>query len=324
MPGRRPFSYRTYPRADAQTVMTELLRDVAPEMESRGYRITQRADGRLRFELEYRRGLLRRSRREAVMIDVDEGDRGHPGRRDGRRAAVGPPADARVGTLTHMQRAVLVTGAASGIGRAIAARLERDGFDVLSVDLEADGPGVPFAADLTTREGNRDAVAKALDEFGRLDAVIPNAGFQHVAPVEEFPEDRWDAMIALLLTSPFLLARAAWPALRESGDGRFVAIASVHGLVASPFKSAYVSAKHGLLGLVKTLALEGAGEGISACALCPGYVRTPLVENQVTAQAEAHGMPEERVLGGGHPRPARRQAADRARRGGRDGRLPAR
>ena len=120
---------------------------------------------------------------------------------------------------------------------------------------------MPFAADLTTREGNRDAVAKALDEFGRLDAVIPNAGFQHVAPVEEFPEDRWDAMIALLLTSPFLLARAAWPALRESGDGRFVAIASVHGLVASPFKSAYVSAKHGLLGLVKTLALEGAERG---------------------------------------------------------------
>jgi 3-hydroxybutyrate dehydrogenase len=114
--------------------------------------------------------------------------------------------------------------------------------------------------------------------------------------VEEFPEDRWDAMIALLLTSPFLLARAAWPALRESGDGRFVAIASVHGLVASPFKSAYVSAKHGVLGLVKTLALEGAGDGISACAVCPGYVRTPLVENQVAAQAEAHGMPEERVL----------------------------
>jgi 3-hydroxybutyrate dehydrogenase len=195
-----------------------------------------------------------------------------------------------------MERAALVTGAASGIGRAIAERLTRDGAQVLSVDLEADGPGVPFAADLTTREGNRDAVAKALDEFGRLDAVIPNAGFQHVAPVEEFPEDRWDAMIALLLTSPFLLARAAWPALRESGDGRFVAVASVHGLVASPFKSAYVSAKHGLIGLVKTLALEGAADGILASAVCPAYVRTPLVESQVAAQAEAHGLPEERVL----------------------------
>jgi 3-hydroxybutyrate dehydrogenase len=197
-----------------------------------------------------------------------------------------------------MDRAVVVTGAASGIGRAIAARLERDGARVLAVDLEPDpaGPGVPHAADLTTREGNHGAVAAALERFGRLDAVIPNAGFQHVAPVEEFPEDRWDAMIALLLTSPFLLARAAWPALRESGDGRFVAVASVHGLVASPFKSAYVSAKHGLMGLVKTLALEGAGDGILASAVCPAYVRTPLVEDQVAAQAEAHGMPTERVL----------------------------
>jgi 3-hydroxybutyrate dehydrogenase len=192
----------------------------------------------------------------------------------------------------------LVTGAASGIGRAIAARLEQDGGQVLAVDLEPDpdGPGAPFAADLTTREGNRDAVAAALERFGGLDAVIPNAGFQHVSPVEDFPEDRWDAMIALLLTSPFLLARAAWPALRDSGDGRFVAIASVHGLVASPYKSAYVSAKHGVLGLVKTLALEGADDGVVATAVCPGYVRTPLVEQQIEAQAEAHGMPEERVL----------------------------
>jgi 3-hydroxybutyrate dehydrogenase len=197
-----------------------------------------------------------------------------------------------------MDRAAVVTGAASGIGRAIAERLERDGARVLAVDLapDASGPGVPFATDLTTREGNHDAVAAALERFGRLDTVIPNAGFQHVAPVDEFPEDRWDAMIALLLTSPFLLARAAWPALRDSGDGRIVAIASVHGLVASPFKSAYVSAKHGLIGLVKTLALEGAGDGITAVAVCPGYVRTPLVESQVAAQAQAHGMPEERVL----------------------------
>jgi 3-hydroxybutyrate dehydrogenase len=197
-----------------------------------------------------------------------------------------------------MARAAVVTGAASGIGRAIAERLERDGARVLAVDLEPDpdGPGEPFAADLTTRDGNRDAIAAAVERFGGLDAVVPNAGFQHVAPVEEFPEDRWDAMIALLLTSPFLLARAAWPALRASGDGRFVAIASVHGLVASPFKSAYVSAKHGVLGLVKTLALEGASDGVVATAVCPGYVRTPLVENQVADQAQAHGMPEERVL----------------------------
>jgi 3-hydroxybutyrate dehydrogenase len=197
-----------------------------------------------------------------------------------------------------MDRAVVVTGAASGIGRAIAARLERDGAQVLAVDRtpDHDGPGTPFEADLTTRDGNRAAIDTALERFGRLDAVIPNAGFQHVAPVEEFPEDRWDAIVALLLTSPFLLARAAWPALRASGDGRFVAIASVHGLVASPFKSAYVAAKHGLLGLVKTLALEGAEHGIAATAVCPAYVRTPLVEHQVADQAKAHGMPEDRVL----------------------------
>jgi 3-hydroxybutyrate dehydrogenase len=117
-----------------------------------------------------------------------------------------------------------------------------------------------------------------------------------VAPIEEFPEDRWDAVIALLLTSPFLLARYAWPHLCTSGAGRFVAIASVHGLVASPYKAAYVSAKHGVLGLVKTLALEGAPHGISATAVCPAYVRTPLVEGQIADQAKAHGLTEERVL----------------------------
>ena len=197
-----------------------------------------------------------------------------------------------------MSRVVLVTGAAGGIGRAIAERLVADGWQVLSVDLEteAEGPGEPFAADLTTREGNSKAVDAALERFGGLDAVIPNAGFQHVSPVEEFDEDRWDALVALLLTSPFLLARYAWPALRASGDGRIVVVASVHGLVASPYKAGYVSAKHGVLGLVKTLALEGAPVGIRASAVCPGYVRTALVEQQIADQSRTHGVPEERVL----------------------------
>jgi 3-hydroxybutyrate dehydrogenase len=185
-------------------------------------------------------------------------------------------------------RVALVTGAAGGIGSAIAARLRADGWSVHAVDVED--------ADLTTREGNRAVVEGALAAFGRLDAVVANAGFQHVAPVEEFPEDRWDALIALLLTSPFLLARYAWPALRESGDGRFLAVASVHGLIASPFKAGYVAAKHGVLGLVKTLALEGAPHGIAAVAICPAFVRTPLVEAQIGSQAAAHGLPEERVL----------------------------
>jgi 3-hydroxybutyrate dehydrogenase len=196
------------------------------------------------------------------------------------------------------RRAVLVTGAARGIGRAIAERLEHDGLQVLACDLEpdSDGPGLPYAADLATREGNRGAVAAALERFGRLDAVVANAGLQHVAPVAEFDEDRWDQLIAVLLTSPFLLAKHAWPALRDSGDGRFLAIASAHALAASPYKAAYVSAKHGVLGLVKTLALEGAEDGITAVAVCPGYVRTPLVERQIADQARAHGLPEDRVL----------------------------
>jgi len=197
-----------------------------------------------------------------------------------------------------MSEAALVTGAASGIGRAVAERLVEDGWNVLAVDLEPDpdGPGEPLAADLTTREGNREAVDAARRRFGRLDAIVPNAGFQHVAPIESFDEDRWDALLALLLTSPFLLARYAWPALRASGNGRLVVVASVHGLVASPFKAGYVAAKHGVLGLVKTLALEGAEAGISCTAVCPGYVRTPLVEKQIPDQAKAHGVSEEEAL----------------------------
>ncbi len=169
---------------------------------------------------------------------------------------------------------VLVTGAARGIGAAIAERLTADGWNVHAVDVE-DG-------DLTTREGNRAVVDAALARFdGRLDAVVANAGFQHVAPVADFPEDQWDALVALLLTSPFLLAKYAWDALAASGDGRFLVVASVHGLVGSPFKAGYVAAKHGVVGLVKVLALEGAEVGISASALCPAYVRTEIVERQL-------------------------------------------
>jgi 3-hydroxybutyrate dehydrogenase len=167
--------------------------------------------------------------------------------------------------------AALVTGAASGIGRAVAERLLADGYDVLSADLNR-GPGTPYEADLTTREGNAGAVAAALEAFGRLDVVVANAGVQHIAPIEDFPEDRWDTILALLLTSPFLLAKYGWNALAQAGSGRFIAIASAHALAASPYKAAYVSAKHGVLGLVKTLALEGAGAGIapprSAPATC--------------------------------------------------------
>jgi 3-hydroxybutyrate dehydrogenase len=203
-----------------------------------------------------------------------------------------------VSTDTLSGRAALVTGAASGIGRAVAARLVDAGMDVLAVDLhpDPDGPGLGYEADLREARANEAAVAAALERFGRLDVVVPNAGVQHVAAIDEFPVERWDTIIALLLSSPFALARAAWPALRDCDAGRFIVIASVHSLVASPFKAAYVSAKHGVLGLVKVLALEGAEHGISASAVCPAYVRTPLVEKQIADQARVHGLPESEVL----------------------------
>jgi 3-hydroxybutyrate dehydrogenase len=185
-------------------------------------------------------------------------------------------------------RVALVTGARGGIGAAIVGRLEAEGWIVHGVDVED--------ADLTTREGNRAVVEAALSAHGRLDAIVPNAGFQHVAPVRDFPEETWDRLLALLLTSPFLLAKHAWDALAASGDGRICVIASAHALTASPFKAGYVAAKHGVLGLVKTLALEGAELGIAATAVCPAYVRTPLVETQIADQARAHGLPAARVL----------------------------
>ena len=185
-------------------------------------------------------------------------------------------------------RVALVTGARGGIGSAIVWRLEADGWAVHGVDVED--------ADLTTAGGNRAVVDAALGAHGRLDAIVPNAGFQHVAPVRDFPETEWERLLALLLTSPFLLAKYAWEALVASGDGRFCVIASAHSLAASPFKAGYVSAKHGVLGLVKTLALEGAAVGITTSAVCPAYVRTPLVEAQIADQPAAHGLPEDDVL----------------------------
>jgi 3-hydroxybutyrate dehydrogenase len=187
-----------------------------------------------------------------------------------------------------VQKVALVTGARGGIGAAIVERLEAGDWAVHAVDVDD--------ADLTTREGNKRVVDAALSAHGRLDAIVPNAGFQHIAPVRDFPEETWDRLVALLLTSPFLLAKYAWEALAASGEGRVCVIASAHALTASPFKAGYVAAKHGVLGLVKTLALEGAEAGITATAVCPGYVRTPLVETQIADQAKAHGLPAERVL----------------------------
>jgi 3-hydroxybutyrate dehydrogenase len=167
---------------------------------------------------------------------------------------------------------------------------------VLGVDLSASDSGHAISADLATAEGNRAAVDAALERFGRLDVIIAAAGFQHIAPVSEFPEDRWEALLSVMLSSPFLLSKYAWDALSESPEPRIVVIASAHGLVASPFKAGYVAAKHGAVGLVKVLALEGAEHGILATAVCPGFVRTPLVEGQLEDQAKAHGTSPERAL----------------------------
>ena len=188
--------------------------------------------------------------------------------------------------MSGERRAALVTGAASGIGSAIAARLERDGWDVLTVDVRDD---VGLRTDLTTREGNRDAVAVAYERFHRLDAVIANAGFQHVAPIEEFPDDRWESIIALNLSAAFYSMKAAIPAMKAKGWGRIINVASAHGLVASSNKVAYVAAKHGLVGATKVAALELANHGVTVNAICPGWVLTPLVERQLRDRAEQTG-----------------------------------
>jgi 3-hydroxybutyrate dehydrogenase len=197
-------------------------------------------------------------------------------------------------------RTALVTGAASGIGEACARRLAAAGAKVTVVDLDGAGAervagelgGRAVTADLTDPAG--------LDGLDGLelaaDVLVNNAGFQHVAPVEEFPPERFAAMLALMVEAPFRLARALLPGMYERGWGRVVNISSVHGLRASPYKSAYVAAKHGLEGLSKVIALEGGPRGVTSNCICPAYVRTPLVENQIADQARIHGITEAEVV----------------------------
>jgi 3-hydroxybutyrate dehydrogenase len=197
-------------------------------------------------------------------------------------------------------RIALVTGAASGIGRAVAARLVEDGAEVLLLDR--DEPGVKKAAgDL----GGEHLVADLSDPssiadlgLGRrgIDVLVNNAGIQHVAPVEEFEPEQFALIHAVMLYAPFLLARALLPGMYDSGWGRIVHVSSVHGHRASAYKSAYVSAKHGLEGLSKVIALEAAGKGVTSNTVSPGYVRTPLVEGQIADQAASHGIAEDAVL----------------------------
>lgn len=205
--------------------------------------------------------------------------------------------------MSVQERVAVVTGTSSGIGRAVVERLAGQGCRVLAVDANPDGGAIAeavgavfFEADLTDGEQCRRAVATAVERFGGVDILVNNAGIQHVADIEHFPEARWRTIIDLMLTAPFLLTQAAWPHMRQAGWGRIVNIASIHASVASPGKAAYVSAKHGLIGLTRTAALEGGEFGITANAICPAYVRTPLVERQIADQARLNAMDESEVI----------------------------
>lgn len=205
----------------------------------------------------------------------------------------------------------LVTGSTSGIGLGIARSLAAAGSNVV-----LNGFGTPediaeaqarliaefnvearySPADMSKASAIAELVSMTLDTFGRLDILVNNAGIQHVAPIEEFPAQKWDAILAINLSSAFHTTRATLPAMRRNGFGRIINVASAHGLVASPFKAAYVAAKHGIVGLTKVIALETAEANITCNAICPGYVYTPLVEAQIEGQASAHNIPREQVI----------------------------
>jgi 3-hydroxybutyrate dehydrogenase len=208
-------------------------------------------------------------------------------------------------------RVAVITGSTSGIGLGIARALAAAGADVV-----LNGFGAPeeierirskivadfgvqaayAAADMMQSDAIAHMIAGILQQFGRIDVLVNNAGIQHVAPLEQFPAEKWDAIVAINLSSAFHTMRLALPAMRRQGFGRIVNIASAHGLVASPFKSAYVAAKHGIVGLTKVAALEAAESGITCNAICPGYVYTPLVEAQIDGQAKAHGISRDEVI----------------------------
>jgi 3-hydroxybutyrate dehydrogenase len=208
-------------------------------------------------------------------------------------------------------KTALVTGSTSGIGLGIAQRLARDGANVILNGFgdadeiaglrrrlaEETGADVQYdGADMSRAEAIEAMMARAIDRFGAVDLLINNAGIQHVAPVDEFPLDKWNAILAINLSAAFHTTRLALPLMRERGFGRIVNVASAHALVASPFKSAYVAAKHGIAGFTKAVALEAAEHGVTVNAVCPGYVLTPLVQKQIPDTARARGITEDEVV----------------------------
>jgi 3-hydroxybutyrate dehydrogenase len=209
------------------------------------------------------------------------------------------------------EKSALITGSTSGIGLAIARALAGAGCNITlngfgnadeieslrhRIEAEYSVRAQYSAADMTKPGEIKTMIKKALTAFGGVDILVNNAGIQHVAPIDEFPVEKWDAIIAIDLSSAFHTTHAALPAMKAKRWGRIINIASAHGLVASPFKSAYVAAKHGVVGLTKVIALEVAEQGITCNAICPGYVQTPLVEGQVEDTAKARGISREAVM----------------------------
>jgi len=208
-----------------------------------------------------------------------------------------------------MNRTALITGSTSGIGHAIALGFAAAGYNIMFHGLEKNGAEIAAKvgekynvktsfsnANLTKPEEIEALVKKTEEQFKSIDVLINNAGIQYVAPIEEFPLEKWNAIIAINLTSAFIASKAVWNIMKKQGFGRIINISSVHGLRASEYKAAYVSAKHGIIGLSKVLGLEGAGSNITCNAICPGYVKTPLVEGQIKDQAKAHNLSEDEVV----------------------------
>jgi 3-hydroxybutyrate dehydrogenase len=220
------------------------------------------------------------------------------------------PSGLKISRKFVPMKTVLITGSTSGIGLGIAREfaktrqyhlilngLESNGREIADTVASEYGIEVMFSnANMLNPEELRQMVRDGVARFGQIDVLINNAGIQYVSPIDEFPDDKWQAIIGINLNSAFYLSKAVWPGMKTRRFGRIINIASAHGLNASEFKSAYVASKHGIIGLTKTLGLEGAPFNITCNAICPGYVKTPLVEKQIADQAKAHQMDEKEVV----------------------------